>query len=130
MYRRPWRFATCVALVAACAASVPAQASVTTDITSWWLNESWKTYGGGTYFHISSDGDGSADFRWVTSLTKTTVISANRCTDYSQRGSTTIGGGDTTFHQLFGGGVPAECFVLRGKTQSGVTDPQDGRLRR
>ncbi len=130
MNRRLWRVAVSVALAATCIGAPTAQAFFTSDVTNWSLNESWKTYGGGTNYHISSDGDGSADFRWVTNLTKTTVLSANRCSDYSQRGSTTISGGDTTFHQLFGGGLPTDCFVLRGKTLDGTTDPHDGRLRR
>ena len=36
------------------------------------------TYGGGTQFHISQDGDGTVAYRWLDSdLTKTTVISGN-----------------------------------------------------
>jgi hypothetical protein len=106
-----------------------ASAWVTTDV-SWSLNESWKTYGGGTQFHISQDGDGTAAYRWLDGdLTKTTVISGNSCGDYGLFGKSTFGGGDTSYHTLFSS-LAGQCFVLRGQTVSGTTIVHAGRVRR
>jgi hypothetical protein len=123
------------ALVAA-AFCVPASAQaytfVLTDIINFDLNDSsWSTYGGGTQFHISSTGDGSASYRWVDDPAHTTIISGNTCADYSTLGSDTIAAHDTTYHLLFWG-VSGQCFVLRGKTATGAGSMTnyDGRLRR
>jgi hypothetical protein len=106
-----------------------ASAWVYTDVR-WALGESTTTYGGGTQFHISTDGDGSAYYRWMDAdMTKTTVISGNNCGDYSLIGNTTITGGDTSYHRLFFG-FPGLCFVLRGRTTGGTTITHDGRVRR
>lgn len=133
MHRRLRPRAARAALIAACFSVLTptvAQGFVTTDINNWSLGETTTTYGGGTQFHISQDGDDSAAYRWVDdNLTKTTVISGNTCSDYSLLGKTTIGGGDTSYHTLFFG-ITSQCFVLRGRTNSGTTIPHDGRLRR
>lgn len=133
MLRRSRPRAARAALTAACICALTpaiARGFVYTDITNWSLGESTTTYGGGTQFHISTDGDDSAAYRWVDSdLTKTTVISGNTCSDYALLGKTTIGGGDTSYHTLFFG-ITSQCFVLRGRTTGGTTIPHDGRLRR
>lgn len=132
MSRRLRPALACAALVAACmATAAPAQA-ITTDITNWSLNEAWKYYGGGSgvQFNTSVDGDGTVDFRWAdSSMTKTTIIAAVTCGDYTELGRKTFQGGDTSFKQIFDG-FNGQCFVLRGKTESGTTTPHDGRLRR
>ena len=122
-----------VAAAMACAGlgmvAQPASAWVYTEVR-WSLDTSWKTYGGGTQFHISTSGDGAAYYRWLDSdMTKTTVISGNACGDLSQYGSSTFLGGDTTYHRLFGGNL-GQCFVLRGRTAAGSTIAHNGRLRR
>jgi hypothetical protein len=128
------RFRLCAAssvLAVGCLGAIAQSASafVTTDL-SWSLNETTKTYGNGTQFHISQDGDDTASYRWLDSdLTKTTVISGNTCTDYTLIGKTTIGPGDTSYHTLFLG-LTGECFVLRGRTDSGSTITHNARLRR
>ena len=131
MTRRRRLLVACAALAAACpAGAAPAQATTTTDINSWSLNESWKYYGGGTQYRTALDGDGTVDYRWAdSSLTKTTIIAAVSCADYTELGRVTIQGGDTSFRQVFDG-FNGQCFVLRGKTQSGTTDPHDGRIYR
>ena len=119
------------ALACACFAALTQSASawVYTDVR-WSLGESWKTYGGGTQLHISVSGDTGAYYKWLDGdLTKTTVISGNTCTDYALIGSSTFGGGDTSYHRLFWGFI-GQCFVLRGRTTGGTTITHNGRLRR
>ena len=131
MTRRRRHIAACAALVGACfAPGATAEAYFTSDISNWSLNESWKYYGGGTQFHTSTDGDGSIDYRWLdSSMTKTTVIAVVTCGDYTELGRVTIQGGDTSYKEVYRG-FNGQCFVLRGKTQSGTTDPHDGRIYR
>jgi hypothetical protein len=122
-----------VAALLACAVfgvlAQSAAAWVYTDV-SWSLDTSWKYYGGGTQFHISTSGDGSVSYRWLDGdMTKTTVISANSCTDFGQFGSSTFLGGDITYHQLFAASS-GQCFLLRGRTTAGSTITHNGRLRR
>jgi hypothetical protein len=134
MFRRRQPQVALVTLVAALGLpAAAAQAWIYTDTDPWSLNESIKTYGGPTFFHISSSGDGSAAFRWLDdTLTRTTIMYGSSCIDYSAFGSTTIGPGDDTYHTLFRGAGEGACFVLRGKTPSGSgsTTPHDGRVRR
>jgi len=133
--RRSRRLVACVVLAAAIgvsAASAQAYSFVLTDIINFNLNDSsWATYGGGTQFHISSTGDGSASYRWVDDPAHSTVISANNCGDYSSLGSTPISAHDIDYHLLFWG-VSGQCFVLRGRTAAGAGSMTnyDGRLRR
>jgi hypothetical protein len=130
MYRRTRLFVAAVLACACCAAvAQPASAWVYTDVR-WSLDTSWKTYGGGTNFHISTSGDTAAYYRWLDGdMTKTTVISGNTCGDFSQLGSATFTGGDTSYRRLFWG-IVGQCFVLRGRTTAGSTIAHNGRLRR
>jgi hypothetical protein len=114
------------------AASAQAYTFVFTDIINFNLDDSsWATYGGGTQFHISSTGDGSASYRWVDDPAHSTIISGNNCGDYSTLGSASISAHDIDYHVLFWGGS-GQCFVLRGRTAAGAGSMinYDGRLRR
>jgi hypothetical protein len=130
MDRRTSRATLCAAVC--CVAALPATASaqVTTDLTDWSLTETVSTWGGGTQFHISS-GSSTADYRWLNSPNKTTVISGNSCGDLTLYGSSTIGIGDTSYNNLFSAGTRL-CFVLRGRTSSGSGSMvnRDGRIKR
>lgn len=125
-----------IAVAALAAASIllsssTARAFIYTDLR-WSLDETTSTYGDGTQFHISQEGDGSVAYRWLdSSMTKTTVVSGNSCTDYYMWGKTTIYGGDTSYHTLFNG-FNGQCFVVRGRTNPGAgsTTTHDARLRR
>src|SRR5215470_12720562 len=114
--RRAALFAACVITLTF---SGVAYAYVTSDMNDWNLTETTSSYGGGTQFHISSGTDGWASFRWLDSPNKTTVVSANSCSDIGLLGSAaSIGVGDTSYHALFQGGE-AQCFLMRGRTGSG-----------
>jgi|tagenome__1003787_1003787.scaffolds.fasta_scaffold17547925_1 hypothetical protein len=130
MDRRTLRASLCAAIC--CAATLPATAAAQSwnDLNDWNLTESVSTWGGGTQFHIST-GSGSAQFRWLDSPNKTTVISGNSCSDLTLYGSSSIGVGDTNYHTLFGGSS-GTCFVLRGRTSagSGSMVNHDGRVLR
>ena len=122
------------ALVAACVTTLTFSAvayALTTDMNDWNLTESTSTYGNGTQFHISSTGNHNAYFRWLDSPNKTTVISANYCSDWALINSNTHGVGDTTYHWLFGASE-GFCFVMRGRTASGQGSMvnHDGRVDR
>jgi hypothetical protein len=119
--------ATCVTTLTFCAVAYAGY----TDMNDWNLTESTSTYGGGTQFHISSTGNGNAYFRWLDSPNKTTVISANYCSDWAPINSNTHGIGDTTYKWLFGGSV-GFCFVMRGRTAAGQGSMvnHDGRVDR
>ena len=115
------------------AATSPARAAYAlTDINNWDLYESVTTYGGGTQFHISSGGDGWANYRWLDVTTHTTVISGNACSDYSLYGSHQFNAGVTAYRSLFYSASSGLCFVLRGRTAngSGAMYNKDGRLAR
>jgi opacity protein-like surface antigen len=136
MARRPRLLVACVALAAAltaagAAVSAPAHAYVTTDLTDFNLTETTSSYNNGTQFHISSVGDGSVSYRWLDYPDKSTVISGNACTDYSNLGSRTISIGSTSYHTLFWG-FTYQCFVVRGRTTSGSGSlvNHDGRIQR
>ena len=103
-----------------------------TDLDDWNLTETTSTWGGGTQFHISSGGDGSAAFRWLDSPNKTTVISANTCTDVSLLGSATRSASTTRTTTTCSPARPGACFVLRGRTAigSGSMVNHDGRIKR
>ncbi len=124
------------ALVAACVMtltfSATAYAYITSDMNDWNLTETTSTYGGGTQFHISTGTDGWASFRWLDSPNKTTVVSANSCTDLGLLGTAaSIGVGDTSYHALFHG-VQGTCFLMRGRTGNGQGSMvnHDGRSQR
>jgi hypothetical protein len=129
--RRASARAMLCAVVVAAALPASADAQSTTDLVDWNLTESVATWGGGTQFHISAGGDGWAAFRWLDSPNKTTVISANGCTDYSLLGSQTYPVNDTGYRNLFWGPGGA-CFVMRGRTAagSGSMVNHDGRVKR
>ena len=118
---------------AACLLAAPATAhGGYTDLDNWNLTESTSTWGGGTQFSISSGGPGPASYRWLDDPDKTTVISANNCTDGTLRGSpATIPAHNTSYHGLFSGAAGA-CFILRGRTAigSGSMVNHDGRIDR
>jgi hypothetical protein len=130
MDRRILRAWLCAAV---CSTALPAtaHAQATTDLNDWNLTESVSAWGGGTQFHISSGGDGWAAYRWLDSPNKTTVISANTCSDLNNLGGDSIGAGDTNYHNLFWS-TPGACFVLRGRTAagSGSMVNHDGRIKR
>ena len=123
------------AVVAACVSMLTLSAvayALTTDMNDWNLTETTSSYGGGTQFHISTGTDGVASFRWLDSPNKTTVVSANSCTDLGVLGSpASIGVGDTGYHALFTGSQGA-CFLMRGRTGSGQGSMvnHDGRSQR
>jgi hypothetical protein len=129
MDRRILRAVLCAA---ACWAALPATAGaqVTSDLNDWNLTDSVSTWGNGTQFHISTGGS-TAAYRWLDSPSKTTVISANTCSDYALINSATIGVGDTNYHNLFSAS-PGACFVLRGRTAAGTGSMvnHDGRISR
>jgi hypothetical protein len=132
MDRRLRRAALAVACVSTLTFSAVAYAYVTTDMNNWDLTESVSTYGGGTQFHIATGTDGWASFRWLDSPNKSTVISANRCTDGALLGSAaSIGVGNTSYHALFNGST-GQCFLMRGRTGSGQGSmvDHDGRIQR
>jgi hypothetical protein len=109
----------------------PAVAAVWTNIDDWNLTESTSSAGGGTQFHISSGGS-LVQYRWLDSPNKSTVISANSCTDTALLGnSSSYGVGDTAYHNLYSG-PPGQCFLLRGRTGSGQGSMSlhDGRVNR
>jgi len=109
----------------------PALAVTWTDINDWNLTESLSWAGGGTQFHISADGN-LVQYRWLDSPNKSTVISANSCTDTALLGSSSsYGVGDTAYHNLYSG-APGQCFLLRGRTGSGQGSMSlhDGRVNR
>lgn len=112
--------------------AVPAEASaqVPNDLVDWNLTETTSSWGGGTNFHISS-GYNLAEFRWVDTPAKATVISANTCTTLAPYGSATIPINDAGYKTLFSAGS-GTCFVLRGRTTagSGSMTNHDGRVRR
>ena len=131
-HRACLRATLCTAACLLAAAPATAQAQVTNDLNDWNLTESTSTWGGGTQFTISVSGDGWAAYRWLDSPNKTTVISANTCTDGALRGSAaTIGVNNTSYHNLFPG-LPGSCFILRGRTAigSGSMVNHDGRIKR
>ena len=122
------------ALVAACVMTLTFGAvayALTPDMNDWNLTESTSTYGGGTQFHVATDSDGNVYFRWLDSPNKTTVISANYCSDWALINSNVHGVGDTSYHYLFNG-TPGYCFVMRGRTGSGQGSMvnHDGRVQR
>jgi hypothetical protein len=128
MFRRFRALGACFALLASlvCAASAFA---TTSDLIDWNLTETTSTYG--TQFHISTGGS-LVQFRWLDSPNKSTVVSANTCTDLSLLGSAaSIGVGDTGYHSLFSGSS-GQCFVLRGRTGAGQGSMvnHDGRVDR
>jgi hypothetical protein len=135
MDRRLRAVKACLALLAVTlgglALGTPAQAAVTTDIIDWNLSESLSQAGGGTQFHISSGGS-LVQYRWLDSPSKSTLVSANTCTDFYLLGSpSSYGVGDTSYHSLFSGG-PGQCFVLQGRTGAGQGSMlnHDGRVSR
>jgi hypothetical protein len=127
--RASLRAVLCAAALSLGVLPAAAHAQATSDLVDWNLTESTSTWN--TQYHISSSGDGWAAFRWLDSPNKTTVISANGCSDLSLYGSDSIGVNDTNYHNLFSG-VPGTCFVLRGRTASGSGSMvnHDGRVRR
>ena len=129
MDRRLRRAALTAACVCILTFTAVAYGYVNSDLTDWNLTESTSTWP--TQYHISSGTDGGVYFRWLDSPNKTTVISANTCTDLLPYGSSTIGVGDTTYHALFGNQA-GTCFVLRGRTASGQGSMvnHDGRVQR
>jgi hypothetical protein len=107
---------------------VPAFAA-TTDMNDWNLTETTSTWG--SQFHISTGGS-LVRFRWLDSPNKSTVISANTCTDLAVLAvPSSYGGGDTTYHNLYSG-TAGQCFVLRGRTAAGQGSMSlhDGRVDR
>src|SRR3954470_7075728 len=110
MDRRLRRAVLAAACVSTLTFTAVAYAYVITDMNDWNLTESVSAYGGGTQFHIATGTDGWAAFRWLHPPNKTTVISANRCSDGVLLGSSvSIGAGDTSYHSLFHGGE-GQCF--------------------
>jgi hypothetical protein len=118
------------ALAATAALALPQAAQAATTDVSWALGQTTVTYGPPTSFHISTGGS-AVDYRWLDTLTKDTVISANGCSDLGLLGSDAIGAGDTGYHRLFNG-APSQCFVLRGRVASGQgsTTTRTGRVSR
>src|SRR4051794_18203306 len=72
--------------VAVAAPSAQAFTFVYTDLSPFNLAGTWTSYGGGTQFHISSTGDGTASYRWLDITTHDNYISGNSCSDVSQYG--------------------------------------------
>lgn len=135
MDRRLRAAKACLALLAVSAGvfgvGAPAYAAVTTDIIDWNLTESLSQAGGGTQFHISTGGS-LVQYRWLDLPNKSTVISANSCSDFSLLGSpSSYGVNDTSYHSLYSG-VPSQCFVLQGRTGAGQGSMvnHDGRVSR
>jgi hypothetical protein len=129
MDRRLRRAAIAAACVITLTFTAVAYGYVTTDLNDWNLSESTSSWG--SAFHISSGTDGWVSYRWLDSPSKSTVISANRCSDLALYGSSGYGVNDTSYHALFNG--PAgTCFVLRGRTGAGQGSMvnHDGRVQR
>ena len=119
------------AVIAACVSILTFTAvayALTSDLTDWNLTESTSTWP--TAYHISAGGS-LVSYRWLDSPSKSTVISANRCSDLAQYGADSYGVGDTSYHGLFNG-PPGTCFYLRGRTGSGQGSMvnHDGRVQR
>jgi len=121
------------AIIAACVSTLTftavAYAYVTSDLTDWNLTESTSTWP--TQYHVASGTDGVVSFRWLDSPSKSTVISANRCSDLAQYGASSYGVNDTSYHGLFTGWAGL-CFYLRGRTGAGQGSMvnHDGRVQR
>ncbi|MFL5843606.1 MAG: hypothetical protein ACJ762_02865 [Solirubrobacteraceae bacterium] len=112
------------------AASSQAYTFVYSDIPDFNLTGSFVSYGGGTQYHVSSTGDGTASYRWVDSPAYDTIVSGNSCADLSSYGQHYYNSGVTDYRALFAG-TSGRCFVLRGKTAGGaVMNGYDGRLER
>ena len=120
----------CVCAIVAVPAGT-ARAQVLTDLNDWHMSESVSTWNGGSNFHISTSGDGWAQFRWLDTPSKVTVISANTCMDMYYLGGGSIPINNTSYLNLFYGG-PGSCFVMRGRTSagSGSMVNHDGRVKR
>ena len=104
----------------------------TTDVNDFNLTTTTSRYGGnpGTQFHVSTGG-AAIQYRWLDSPSRSMVISANDCFDFSVLGSSSsYGAGDTGYHTLWANGPSAYCFVLQGRTQSGSMSLYDGRVSR
>src|SRR4051812_38069708 len=131
MDRRLRRAVLAAACVMALTFSAVAYAYVLTDMNDWNLTETTDTWGGGTQFHIATGTDGWVSYRWLDSPNKTTVVSANYCTDWALINSASIGVGDTSYHALFSSSA-GFCFVMRARTGSGQGSMvnHDGRLQR
>jgi hypothetical protein len=129
MDRRLRRAAITAACVCTLTFTAVAYGYVTSDLTDWNLTESTSTWP--TQYHIASGTDGWVAFRWLDSPNKTTVISANTCTDLAAYGSSGYGAGDTSYHNLFNGSA-GTCFYLRGRTGAGQGSMvnHDGRVQR
>jgi hypothetical protein len=129
MDRRLRRAAIAAACVCTLTFTAVAYGYVTSDLTDWNLTESTSTWP--TQYHIASGTDGWVAFRWIDSPNKSTVISANTCTDLAAYGSSAYGVGDTGYHNLFNGGA-GTCFYLRGRTGAGQGSMvnHDGRVQR
>ena len=112
-------------------AAAPARAQVLTDLNNWNLTETVSTWNGGSNFHISTSGDGTAQFRWLDTPSKVTVISANTCMDLYYLGGGSIPINNTSYLHLFSAS-PGACFVMRGRTSSGSGSMvnHDGRVKR
>jgi hypothetical protein len=106
-----------------------AYAYLTSDMNDFNLTESTSTWP--TQYHISTGTDGWVTWRWLDSPNKTTVISANTCTDLAAYGSSVYGVGDTSYHNQFAGSA-GTCFYIRGRTASGQGSMvnHDGRVQR
>ena len=105
----------CLTLVGA----APAHATfVYSDLTSFNLNGSFSSYGGGTQYHISTTGDGSVSYRWLDVTPQDNIISGNSCSDLSEFGSWYYNSGVTVYRQLFSASAGL-CFIVRGKTAGG-----------
>jgi hypothetical protein len=135
MDRRSRALRACLALLAVTLGGLVfttrAHATVTTDLNNWNLTESLSQWGGGTQFHISTGGS-AVQYRWLDSPNKTTVISANNCTDFGLLGSSSAYGvGDTSYHTLYNGSQ-GQCFILQGRTGAGQGSMvnHDGRVSR
>jgi hypothetical protein len=114
MFRRLRALGVCFAVLASLVFAARALA-LTSDLTDWNLTESTSTWP--TQYHISTGGS-LIQFHWSDSPNKTTVISANGCTDLSFLGSSSYGVNDTSWHSLYSG-ASGQCFVLRGRTGAG-----------
>jgi hypothetical protein len=109
---------------------VPALAG-TTDINDFNLTETTSTYGGGTQYHVTSGGS-AVGYRWLDSPIKSTVISANTCTDAAMLGQQSYAVSDTAYRTIWANGYSQACFILRGRTQAGQGSMSlyDGRINR
>src|SRR4051794_32494085 len=104
--------------IAAAAPSAQAYTFVYTDLSPFNLDGTWTSYGGGTQFHISSTGDGTASYRWLDVTTHNNYVSGNSCSDVSQYGQHLYLAGVTDYRLLFTGSSGL-CFLVRGKTADG-----------